>query len=306
MPKNSLVLVNDAGTVNATNTFENTTDNLISIDKSNTNTLWQRGTASGTILSNTVAGNSKVYGTNLAGLYPDSTTSYLVSQCYDLSQIQNPMVKFNMAFDLESDFDFINVEYSTNGGSNWSILGNSTSGTTWYNSATLPNATNCESCVGAQWTGVGGDSNPNGGTNASNNLYTWNMPEFGYGGTTPQSNIIFRFNFNSDPGVQNEGVIIDNFVITGTPALSNQQNNFELFSVSPNPTNGLILVKLSSSEDVKMELFDIRGRKCFDTIYKNSNPVFEQEVNFGQLQKGIYLLNVVSDGKTSVKKIIIK
>jgi Zn-dependent metalloprotease len=303
--KSSLILVNDAGVVNSINTFESATDNLISIDKSATNLLWQRGNATGTILNNAAAGNSKVYGTNLSGLYPDNTTSYLVSQCYNLSQYQNPMVKFDMAFDLETDYDYINVEYSTNGGTTWSILGDPFTVTTWYNSSNTPNATNCESCVGAQWTGVGSDANSLGGTNATKTSYSWAMPDFGYGGATPQSNIIFRFNFNSDPGVQNEGVLIDNFVVTGTLALSNQQNNFELFTIFPNPSNGLITVQLSSSDDVKLELFDIRGRKCYSNAFKNTNQLFVQEVNLGQLQKGVYLLNVSSDGKTATKKLII-
>ena len=132
------------------------------------------------------------------------------------------------------------------------------------------------------------------------------MPDFGYGGATPQSNIIFRFNFVTDPAVTNEGVIIDNFVITGTPVLANAENIFETFTISPNPTNGIVLVKLSTSEEVKVDLFDIRGRKCFTNTYQNSNTVFNQEVNLGQLEKGIYLLNVTSEGKTATKKVIIQ
>ena len=304
--KTALVLVNDSGVVNSINTFEVTTDNLISYDKALTNTLWQRGQAAGTVLNSAVSGGSNVYGTNLTGLYPDSMTSYLVSQCYDLTQFQNPIFKFDMAFDFEPDYDYLNVEYSTNGGSTWSILGDATTGTSWYNSSNIPNGTNCENCVGAQWTGAGGDPNMVGGVNSDKTNYSWNMSDFGYGGTTPQSNIVFRFNFVSDPGVTFEGVIIDNFVITGTPVLSTAENTFEIFTVSPNPSNGNVTVKLTTSEVVKVELFDIRGRKCFTNNYSNSNTVFNQEINLGQLEKGIYLLNVISDGKTATKKVIIQ
>ena len=304
--KSTLILVNDAGTVNSINTFESVSNNLISFDKGNTNYLWERGQAAGSILNSNVSGGSNVYGTNLTGFYPDSMTSYLVSQCYDLTQFQNPMIKFDMAFDLEPDYDYINVEYSTNGGTTWSILGDATTGSTWYNSTNIPNDINCENCVGAQWTGAGGDANLNGGLNSNKTNYSWNMPDFGYGGATPQSNIIFRFNFVSDAGVTNEGVIIDNFVITGTPLLANSENNFETFTISPNPSNGNILIRLSSSEEVKVDLFDIRGRKCFNAIYENSNTFFNKEINLGQLEKGIYLLNVISDGKTATKKVIIQ
>ena len=295
--KTAIVVVNDAGTVNAINTFEAATDNLISYDKGGiTNSLWQRGLASGTLLTNAVAGNSNVYGTNLSGLYPNSMTSYLVSQCYDLTQYQNPIFKFDMAYDFEPDYDFMNVEYTTNGGTTWSILGDATSTTTWYNSSNVPNATNCDNCVGAQWTN----------TNDVKTTYQWSMPEFGYGGTNPQSNIIFRFNFVSDPGVVNEGVIIDNFVITGSLVLANQQNSFDLFEVTPNPTEGIITLRLTTSEDVKVDLFDMRGRKCFTNDFKNSSTTFNQEINLGQLEKGIYLLTITSEGKTATKKVIIK
>ncbi len=303
--KTALVLVNNPGVVNAINTFETTSDNLISFDKGNTNTLWQRGQAAGSVLTSTVTGGSNVYGTNLSGLYPDSMNSFLVSQCYDLTQFQNPTIKFDMAFDLEPDYDYINIEYSTDNGSTWTILGDASTGTSWYNSSNTPNTTNCDLCVGAQWTGAGYDSNQIGGVNSDKTNYTWSMPNFGYGGATPQSNIIFRFNFVSDPGVQYEGVIVDNFVITGTPVLANQQNNFETFTISPNPTSGIVIVKLSTSEDVKMDLYDMRGRKCFTNEYKNSNTTFNQEINLGQLEKGVYLLTVTSEGKTQTKKVII-
>lgn len=304
--KNIIVVANSAGVVNSINTFESTTDNLISYDKGNTNNLWQRGVAAGTLLSNIVAGNSKVYGTNLSGLYTDNTTSYLVSPCYDLTNYQNPTIKFDMAFDLETDFDYINVEYSTNGGTTWSILGDATSTTTWYNNSNLPNGTNCENCVGAQWSGTADLANQLGTTNGTKTNYTWSMPEFGYGGTNPQANILFRFNFVSDPGLFLEGVIIDNFVITGTQVLANQQNAFETFAITPNPTNGIINIKLSTTEDVSMELFDIRGRKCFANEYKNTNTTFNQELNLEHLEKGIYLLKIVSGDKTATKKVIIK
>jgi Zn-dependent metalloprotease len=304
--KTALILVNEAGMVNSINTFESSSDNLISFDKANTNTLWQRGQAAGTILNSTVSGGSNVFGTNLSGLYPDGMTSYLVSQCYDLTQYQNPQFKFDMAFDFEPDYDYLNVEYSTNGGTTWTILGDASSATTWYNSSNVPNATNCDNCVGAQWTGAGGNPNMIGGVNSDKTNYSWDMTDFGFGGTTPQSNIIFRFNFVSDAGVTNEGVIIDNFVITGTPALVNAENTFENFTISPNPTSGVILVKLSTSEDVILDLFDIRGRKCFNNTYQNSNSIFYQEVNISQLEKGMYLLNVTSEGKTATKKVIIQ
>jgi hypothetical protein len=42
--------------------------------------------------------------------------SFLVSQCYDISDFTNTVVQFDMAFDLEADWDYITFEYSIDAG----------------------------------------------------------------------------------------------------------------------------------------------------------------------------------------------
>ena len=302
--KTITVLSNNTGVENSVNTFENTSDALISYDDSGTTSLWERGFASGSILSSSVSGGSKVYGTNLSGDYPDATKSYLVSQCYDVASLSNPQLKFDMAFDLETDFDLMYVQYSTNAGLTWSILGTAAD-PNWYTNSNVPNATNCQNCVGAQWANLGSATHPDGGLNSTKREYSYNLNAFGQGGATPQSNMIFRFLFQSDAGEFHEGVIIDNFVVAGSRVLANEQNNFQVFSVTPNPSNGSVTIELNTSNKVDVSLFDIRGRKVFENSYLNNSTIFNQEINFGSLEKGVYLLNVLSEGKQATKKIII-
>ena len=298
------VLANDAGTVGQTNTFENNADNLISFEDKGTNLLWQRGLAGGTTLSNAVANGSKVYGTILNGLYPNATKSYLVSQCYDLSAVVNPLLKFDMAFDLEIDYDLVYMQYSINGGASWLVLGSS-SDTNWYNSNKTPNNVDCQNCIGAQWTGDGNLSNVRGGINADKREYSFNLTNFGLGGATPQSNIIFRFVFHSDAGLQKEGVIIDNFVVTTQQLLTNQLNETNLFMVSPNPSNGIVTVQSAIDGDVNVQLFDSSGRTIYNKIFKNDTSVFNQQIDFGSIQKGIYIITILSKDKQFSKKLII-
>ena len=299
------ILSNDSGTIDQTNTFENTSDDIISYESSGTNLLWQRGVASGQTMSNAVAGNSKVYATNLSGLYPNSIKSFLVSQCYNVSNLSNPVVKFDMGFDLEQDYDLIYLQYSLNGGTSWAILG--TSGdTNWYNSERIPNDVDCQNCVGAQWTGDGLLSNPRGGNNAQKREYSHSLSDFGFGSASPQTNIIFRFVFQSDEGLQKEGVIIDNFVVTGSPQLGTNAVSFDTFSIVPNPSNGKITINLSTSDDVNLNLFDLRGRKIIENNYVSNGSIFNQEIDFGILEKGVYLITVASEGKTATKKLIIQ
>ena len=44
----------------------------------------------------------------------------------------------------------------------------------------------------------------------------------------------------------------------------------------------------------------------FNETFKNSDLVFKKEINFNNLSKGIYLINVESDGKIASKKLIIE
>ena len=156
---------------------------------------WERGIATGLLLNSS---GDNVYGTNLAGEYAPDTKSFFISPCYDLSQTTNPVLKFDMAYDLEENWDVFYVEYSTDG-SNWNVLG--TSGDPiWYNSdRTLASSggTDCYNCPGAQWTG----------TNSAVQQYSHELASLGN-----PTNITFRFVFHSDQAVEQEGIIIDNLI----------------------------------------------------------------------------------------------
>jgi hypothetical protein len=208
-----------------------------------------------------------------------------------------------MAYDFETDWDIMYMEYSIDG-TTWTALGTGIS-PTWYTSDRTPNGTDCFNCIGGQWTGEGALANPRGdGINAKMREYSYDLSTFGLGGATPQSNILFRFVFVSDEAVAEEGAIIDNFVVEEN--LSTAENAFNSFAVSPNPSKGTVILSLSTDSDVKVSLFDISGRNIYNNTYSNSDIIFNQELKFNNLSKGIYLLNVESNGKKASKKLIIE
>ena len=297
--KNALIIVNTPGSANTINTFENDSDNLISYDSNGTNIVWERGTLGAkTVLTNAIAGGTKVYATKLNGNYPDQKESYLVSKCYNLTSISNPTIKFDMGFDLENNWDIIYVQYSINGGANWLTLGTGSS-PTWYTNNRTPNGTDCFNCIGGQWTGLGDEVNPQGGSNKVRHTYSYPLAAL-----STETNVIFRIVMLSDDASNNEGAYIDDFQITGVLGVNN--NDFQLFTVYPNPTSNAVTIQLSTSDNVKITLFDIRGRSVFNQNFNNSDTVFNQEIRFDNLQKGLYLLNVETDGKKATKKLIIK
>ena len=117
-----------------------------------------------------------------------------------------------MAYDLEQNYDIVYVEYSIDNGSTWSNLGSINSQPNWYNSDRTNSSSgtedDCQNCPGGQWTG----------TNTTLQTYAYDFvinAAAGETDLTEEENLIFRIVFQSDPSVNQEGAIIDNFIIEG-------------------------------------------------------------------------------------------
>ncbi|GGG34581.1 glycosyl hydrolase [Croceivirga lutea] len=204
-------IINPIETGNTILDFESEESELVAYNESDDSVLWERGVPTGTVLNTAVSGN-QVYGTNLAGNHPDGTKAILLSRCYDFSSILAPVLKFQMAYDLEVNYDIVYVEYSINNGLTWLNLGSTNSQPNWYNSdrtnASSGAANDCQNCPGAQWVG----------TNAEMTEYAYDFElnaTLGETDLTNESEIIFRIVFQSDPSVFQEGVIVDDFGVEG-------------------------------------------------------------------------------------------
>ena len=275
---------NDGGTVGQVNPFTNSaSDALISYVEGANGTLWQIGARSGTM--STGFGNT-VYATNLTGNYPDKTKAYLVSQCYNLTNVSNPNIEFKMKFDLENNWDIVYVEYSTDFGANWSVLG--TMGANWYNSnrtqATAGN--DCYNCPGAQWTG----------TNTTNTTYTYPLASLG-----APSSVVFRIVFHSDDAENQLGVNVDDFVITGT--LANESFQLNNVAIYPNPSNGLVTVSYGNFEPTQIQVYDISGKLI---LTKENLSASETNLDLSSASQGIYFIKISSENQNTVKRLIKK
>ncbi len=303
--KTFLVHVNDTGVYDVVNTFEAAADNLIAYNQAGSTATWQRGTASGTTLNNTVANNSTVYGTTLGGLHGDMDKFFLVSRCYDLSALENTFVEFDMAFDIEQDWDLLYMEYSTDGGSNWSVLG--TTNPTWYNSTRLPNGSDCFNCIGRQWTGEAGDatSHPDGGINGAMHHYSYPLNAFDSTGSA-ETSIVFRFTYHADEAYAEEGVIIDNFVVTGdVNPLSVEENEFDKLMMYPNPTNGVVTITSTETlNNAKVSVYDVMGRNLTNTIRVSKIDNNSITVNINEFAAGTYVITIEDEKRKSVKQIV--
>ncbi len=143
------------------------------------NTTWAWGAPFKTII-NKAANGTKVWTTNLTGNYNDNELSYLYSPCFDLSGLSQPVLSFSHIFDVEQDYDFTWVEYSTDN-KTWYKLGMVGAGTNWYDN-----------------TGV------NNWRVSNTNWHVASIDVPPYAGT-----MRFRIVMSSDGGVNYEGVGID-------------------------------------------------------------------------------------------------
>jgi len=203
--------VNNFGLGGAVNTFESNTDALVNYNEGGEGQVWELGAPSGTLL-NTTSSGTQVYGTNLDGNHADNVKGILASNCYELSAILAPVLKFDMAYALEENFDIVYVQYSINDGESWNLLGNINSQPNWYNSDRTNESSgeddDCQNCPGGQWNGQSTDLVTYAydfGANAAN----------GEIDLTGEDNVLFRIVFHADPNTNDEGVIIDDFVVEG-------------------------------------------------------------------------------------------
>lgn len=272
---------NNIGEGQYINTFGDVNqDKWLEITLGSTEELWERAEASSTKFKNKF---NKAYITNPGGNYTDETTSYLISPCYDMSILENPMIVFDMVYDIELNWDVFYVEYSIDKGQSWAILGTAKD-PNWYNSDFKdPQRT---ITVGKQWTG----------TNLEVKEYSYNLSDL-----TNETNVIFRFVFASDQAENGEGVAIDNFTVSATAVLAVDdftKNNFQLY---PNPSSSVFYIQRPGFEPMNISVYDVRGRLIYEVDeITNSN----YSLNLSNAPSGLYFLKINEAGKTLSTSII--
>jgi uncharacterized protein with FMN-binding domain len=98
---------------------------------------------------------------------------------------------------------------------------------------------------------------------------------------------------------------VEDYTLNVLASLSVSDNQFDMFGVYPNPSNGEVTISLSTNKDVNVSLFDIRGRKVYDELHSNTSDSFNEKVDFSSMASGVYMLNVESGSKRAIKKLVI-
>ncbi|MBU3714744.1 MAG: PKD domain-containing protein [Ferruginibacter sp.] len=175
---------------------------------------WQWGIVSGKqVISSAANGIKSWVAGGLSGSNYNTGISYIQSPCFDFSSLANPEVEFNVFWETEQRYDGANLQYSTDGGISWSVLGTSYSNANclavnWYNESNILKLNNQTGWSGSVM----------GGCSIGNGSGDWVLAKHSLSMLSGKPKVIFRFYFGAG-NVCNEydGFAIDDFTIREAP-----------------------------------------------------------------------------------------
>ncbi len=162
-------------------------------------TNWEYGTPNYGQTSGAHSG-IKCWDVNLDTSYFNSAISYLYTPTFDFTTIGASQLSFFINYDTENYYDGTRLEYTTDGGASWQILGsiNDPLATSWYNIAFL----NSSGFPAWQSISLG-----------------WQNAKYNLTFLQSYNSVQFRFVFTSDNTAVTDGVSIDDFSIQPLPAV---------------------------------------------------------------------------------------
>lgn len=161
-------------------------------------TRWELGTPAFGSTSGAYSG-TKCWDVNLNTAYFDNADCYLLSPYFDFNGQFNARLRFWHNFTTENSWDGVQLQYSTNGGLTWTLLGTigDPNAINWYTGT-------ANAFQGPAWEGLS-----SGWIESKYKL----VPLNGF------TNAQFRFVFQSDNSITRDGYSIDNFEIIPGPQI---------------------------------------------------------------------------------------
>lgn len=240
-----------------------------------TNTNWSTSSWSATIEDFVSATSSITDSPNSSYGNNENSTIFLSNQI-DLSGVIAANITFQAKWDIENNFDYVQFEVSINNGVSW-----------------IPQCGNFTNP---------GVSNQNGANNEP--LYdgtqnTWVEETIELSDYIGQL-ILLRYRLVTDDSLVEDGFYFDDLRVNiiednlGVDDVISQ--NFKLF---PNPTSDQLNIN-SLKENYDIGVYTIRGQLIYES-QKNSGNII---LDYSNYSKGVYLLNITSEGRTQTFKVI--
>ena len=231
-------------------------------------TNWQHGTP-GYAQTTGAYSPPSCWDINLTTAYQNNARSYLISPLFDFTGAFNAQISFWQNRNTENAWDGTRLEYSTNAGGTWSVLGirNDPNAINWYNKASI------NSSFLPAWDSISLTTNGIPGWQQSTYLYL--PPNI----TGPD--VMFRFVFTSDASQTAPGISIDNFRITVPPP-------FDVGVTSIIQPGSIIPANANDSVKVVIHNFGSAASSNFPVAYSINFGSPVMQLYGGTLQPGAY------------------
>ncbi len=272
------ILINRPASLDIDYDFESASHELLSDEYNGHESIWERATPADSIL-HAAASGSYAYCTNPTGDYNNNSREFLYLPCLDFSNYTDAVISFDLAFDIEHEWDALYMEYSTDG-VNWQVLGTA-SDPNWYNSSYVQGV-----CHGAQWTG----------TERNFRTYSHHLNML-----AGEPHVYLRFVMASDMYVTAEGAVIDNLQITGNMGID-KNDKLAHIQLYPNPATDLLHV-ISSRYIDEIEIMDMSGKIIAEIPFNHLSTV---DIKVRALVPGTYVLRIHAGGVVFNKHFIKK
>ncbi len=259
------------------------------------NTSWEWGTPAQTVLNSAYSG-SKAWMTKLNSNYPDRDTSGLFTTLFTINPLNYYKLSFRHMFSTELFQDGGTVDYSTDFGNTWQVLGGFDPANFWFNTPFV--------------TALGGLPPDPGFTGSIGNYI---LSEFNHHFGLSATSVIFRFRFMSDYSVNNEGWVIDDFCFedmgpTGITESGSSQSGLALGQNMPNPADGNTLIPyyLPERGSLTIEVTDLVGKRIAIIADENQMAGYHKtEIQTSGWTPGIYFYSLTFNGERLTKKMVI-
>lgn len=206
----------------------------------------------------------------------NENTSIQISEEVDLTEAVAASISFYTRFEIEANFDYVQLEISTNGGASWEAQ--------CTNLTTIGNSNQAEGEPLYQGT-----------------LNTWTFEEVNLSEYLGQI-ITARFQLVTDNIVRRDGFYFDDLQINvlNEEALSVADNAFaKAFTLYPNPVQNTLTIQTQET-GYELVIHSILGQE----IIQRNNQAESINIDLSSLETGIYFVTLQTPNSTSSFKII--
>lgn len=273
--------------------FETGTSNWVTAGINND---WAWGTPSKPTINSAGAGTKCwITGGLTASFYSLGERSWVESPCFDFTNLDRPYVSFLIFWELERVYDGGNLQYTTDGGSTWKIVGGyndpvQCNTSNWYNTSNIVNLSFLNNTQG--WSGT---IQPSGsGCNGGGGSAQWKLATHCMGNLAHLPQVKFRFTFGSGTTCNDyDGLAFDDFYIGSAPPI---QNDFVFTCVDGNTLH---------FNDVTTTCFN-QWSWDFGEPSSTSNTALTSAANHQYAFGGLYTVSLTTSGLCTFDTVITK